>query len=438
MAGRPADARAPESAYQSPISPGRSWYEDSVPDRPRYPRLEGDLKTDVLVVGGGFTGLSAATHLAAAGIDVAVVEAARFGDGASGRNGGQMGTGQRLWSSEIAEAYGLERAKALFALAEDAKAHLLEFTAAHGIDVDFRPGQLSVAHKKRYVADYEAQVEDLAVNYDYRRASFMGPAETAERLGSQRYFGGMNDEGTGHLHPLKLLIGTAKVAHAAGARLFEETPILSLTGTGAVLATTATGRIRARRALLATNAHGGGLNDTAARHIMPIRSFIGATEPLAEPQRVLPGEPSVDDSRFSVRYFRKSVDGRLLFGGREAYTSESGDISAHIRRQIAEVYPHLAAVPITHAWGGSVGITMERLPYVREVEPGITAIGGFSGHGVIMANFAGRLYAERLSGNRDRLNLLEDLEISAFPGGKSLRTPLLVLAMTWYALRDRF
>lgn len=438
MGTPPSPGPAGDPPYQSPISPGRSWYEDSVPERPRYPKLEGDLDTDVLVVGGGFTGLSAAAHLASAGIDVAVVEAARFGDGASGRNGGQLGTGQRLWSSELAERYGAERAKALFDLAEDAKAHLLDFTAAHGIEVDFRRGQLSVAHKQRYVADYEAQAEDLSANYGYPHARFMGPEETTARTGSKRYFGGMDDQGTGHIHPLKLLVGTAKVAAAAGAKLFEETPILSLTGTGSVLATTRTGRIRARRALVATNAHGGDLSEAAARHIMPIRSFVGATEPLAEPERVIPGGESVDDSRFSVRYFRKSADGRLLFGGREAYTSETGDISAHIRRQIAEVYPHLKDVAISHAWGGSVGITMERLPYVRQVEPGITAIGGFSGHGVMMANFAGRLFAERLSGNRDRLALLEDLEITPFPGGRALRTPLLVLAMTWYALRDRF
>ena len=171
---------------------------------------------------------------------------------------------------------------------------------------------------------------------------------------------------------------------------------------------------------------------------MPIRSFIGATEPLAEPERVLPGGEAADDSRFVVRYFRKSLDGRLLFGGREAYTSASGDISRHIRRQIAEVYPHLAKVPITHAWGGSVGITMERMPYVRGVAPGITAIGGFSGHGVMLSNFAGRLYAERIAGNRDRLSLLEGLKIPAFPGGALLQQPLLLLAMTWFSLRDRF
>ncbi|MDX1731978.1 MAG: FAD-binding oxidoreductase, partial [Aurantimonas coralicida] len=207
---------------------------------------------------------------------------------------------------------------------------------------------------------------------------------------------------------------------------------------GRIVAVTAHGEVSAERVLIATNAYGGGLDPQVDAHVMPIGSFIGATEPLADPDAVLPGGESCDDSRFVVRYFRKSGDGRLLFGGREAYTSATGDIGRHIRKQIAEVYPHLADVRLSHAWGGSVGITMERLPYVRSLAPGITTIGGFSGHGVMLANFAGRLYAERVNGNRDRLADFEALRIPAFPGGRRLRAPLLFLAMTWFSLRDRF
>ncbi|MDX1731804.1 MAG: FAD-binding oxidoreductase [Aurantimonas coralicida] len=425
-------------AYQSPIAPGRSWYEDSV-ERPTYPALDGSRKVDVLVVGGGFTGLSAALHLARTGVDVAVLEAHRFGDGASGRNGGQMGTGQRLWPMEIEAAYGFERSKALFDLAEEAKAHLTEFITANGIDADYREGQLSVVHKRRYLKDYRAQVEDLTTRYAYPHVSFMDADETADRLGSRRYFGGIRDTGTGHINPMKLVVGSARVAAEAGAQLFENSHVERLDRRdGRIVAVTAHGEVSAERVLIATNAYGGGLDPQVDAHVMPIGSFIGATEPLADPDAVLPGGESCDDSRFVVRYFRKSGDGRLLFGGREAYTSATGDIGRHIRKQIAEVYPHLADVRLSHAWGGSVGITMERLPYVRSLAPGITTIGGFSGHGVMLANFAGRLYAERVNGNRDRLADFEALRIPAFPGGRRLRAPLLFLAMTWFSLRDRF
>ena len=426
------------SAYQSPIAPGRSWYEDSI-DRPSYPALDGSRKADVLVVGGGFTGLSAALHLARTGVDVAVLEAHRFGDGASGRNGGQMGTGQRLWPMEIEAAYGFERSKALFDLAEEAKAHLTEFITGNGIDADYREGQLSVVHKRRYLKDYRAQVEELTTRYAYPHVSFMDADETAGRLGSRRYFGGIRDTGTGHINPMKLVVGSARVAAEAGAQLFENSHVERLDRRdGRIVAVTAHGEVSAERVLIATNAYGVGLDPQVDAHVMPIGSFIGATEPLADPDAVLPGGESCDDSRFVVRYFRKSGDGRLLFGGREAYTSATGDIGRHIRKQIAEVYPHLADVRLSHAWGGSVGITMERLPYVRSLAPGITTIGGFSGHGVMLANFAGRLYAERVNGNRDRLADFEALRIPAFPGGRRLRAPLLFLAMTWFSLRDRF
>jgi gamma-glutamylputrescine oxidase len=426
--------------YQSPISPGCSWYEDTAGARPQYLALDGDRQADVIIVGGGFTGLSAAVHLAKAGADVVLIDAHRFGDGASGRNGGQFGTGQRAWVEEMEAALGFSRAKALFDLAEQAKAHLLEFTAVNKIDVDYTPGQLSVAHKKRFLDDYKAHADIMAERFSYPHMSFMDARETAERLGSSAYFGGVRDTGTGHIHPLKLVIGTARTAAEAGAHLFENTPSTSIASTaGKVRVTTPTGTITAQKCLLAVNAYGGALEPVSAAHIMPIGSFIGATVPLGADSRVLPGGESVDDSRFVVRYFRKSKDGRLLFGGREIYAvSDPKDIHIGIRKQIAEIYPGLKDIEITHGWGGYVGITLPRTPFVREVMPNVISAGGYSGHGVILSNFVGKLYAETVAGNRDRLKLIEELKIPPFPGGRRLRAPLLFLALNWFALRDRF
>ncbi|RUW57638.1 FAD-binding oxidoreductase [Mesorhizobium sp. M7A.F.Ca.US.008.03.1.1] len=425
--------------YQSPISPGRSWYEDTAGPRPEYPALDGDRTCDVVVIGGGFTGLSAAAHLAKAGTDVVLIEAHRFGDGASGRNGGQLGTGQRAWVEDLEAEYGFSRAKALFDLAEEAKTHLLEFTAANQIDIDYMPGQLSVAHKPRYVDDYRAHAEIMASRFSYPHISFMDARETAERLGSTAYFGGTRDTDTGHIHPMKLVIGTARVAALAGAQLFEGTASTGIISSGGkVKVSTSRGTVTAQKCLIAVNAYGGTLEPVSAAHIMPIGSFIGATVPLGTDSDVLPGGEAVDDSRFVVRYFRKSKDGRLLFGGREVYgVNDPKDIHIHIRRQIAELYPALGDVEITHGWGGYVGITVPRKPFVREVMPNVISAGGYSGHGVMLSNYFGKLYAETVAGNRDRLKLIEDLKIQPFPGGRRFRTPLLFLALNWFALRDR-
>ncbi|MBN9034901.1 MAG: FAD-binding oxidoreductase [Rhizobiales bacterium] len=425
--------------YQSPISPGRSWYEDSVGERPTYPSLDGSTSADVAIVGGGYTGLSAAYHLARAGLDVVLIEQHRFGDGASGRNGGQLGTGQRAWAEELEAELGLERAKALFDLAEEAKAHLIDFAQANGIDIDYQAGQLSAAHKPRYVDAYRRHADIMAERFGYRHLTFLDRRELAAAIGSERYFGGVRDAGTGHIHPLKLLVGTARAAASAGARIHEGTAATSIARqAGRIVVTTPRGAITADRALVAVNAYGRDLEPVSAAHVMPIGSFIGATVPLPAGTPVLPGGEAVDDSRFVVRYFRKSRDNRLLFGGREVYSaSDPAGIREQMRRQIAEVYPALAQIELTHAWGGSVGITMPRKPFVREVMPGVTSAGGWSGHGVMLSNFTGKLYAETITGNRDRLRLLRDLKVPPFPGGRRLRAPLLFLALNWFAFRDR-
>jgi gamma-glutamylputrescine oxidase len=402
--------------------------------------MDGSRTVDVAVIGGGFTGLQAAYNLAKAGVSVALVEGYRFGDGASGRNGGQFGTGQRAWPDDLEKDIGFERSKALFDIAESAKHYVLDFAREHAIDMEFLPGQLNVLHKASYEKDYRKSVEAMRSRYGYSHVSFMEKAETAQRLGSGHYHFGVRDTGTGHIHPLKLVIGLAKAAQAAGAQIFEMTPAKSIAQSGGkTLIETPFGTITANRVLIATNAHIGNLEPVTAAHVMPIRSFIGATVPLDNFPEIIPGKEAVADSRFVVRYFRKTPDNRLLFGGREAYTADSPrDISKHIRKQIAEIYPALSAIEMTHAWGGSVGITLTRQPFVREVMPGVMSIGGYSGHGVMLANYCGKLYADMVVAKDRALDQFASLDVPSFPGGTTLRAPLLFLALSWYALRDRF
>ena len=426
-------------AWQSPISPGISWYESSVGERPEYPPLDGSVKASVAIVGGGFTGLQAACHLARAGVDVVLIDANRFGDGASGRNGGQLGTGQRSWPEEYEAHLGYETSKTLFEMGERAKANLINFAAEEDIDIDYRKGHMVVAHKMRYEKSFRESPEIAAKRYDYPHQRFMDREETAERLGSPRFHFGIYDAETGHIHPMKLLVGLAKSARRAGAKIYEMTAATSIKSeAGKVTIQTPRGTITADKALVATDAYTNGLEKQTSAHIMPIGSFIGATPPLDNFPKVLPGGESVADSRFVVRYFRKTKDNRLLFGGREAYTSASPrDITAHIRRQVSEIYPELKDIQFTHGWGGYVGITFNREPFVREVMPNVTTIGGYSGHGVMLANYCGRLYAEMLTGKANDLELYRALKVPPFPGGQKFKAPLLFLALTWFAMIDR-
>jgi gamma-glutamylputrescine oxidase len=430
---------SPGDSWQSPIAPGLSWYQATVGERPSYPALDGSQTVDVAVIGGGYTGLQAAFNLAKAGVSVALIEASHFGDGASGRNGGQLGTGQRWWPEEAEKELGFERSKLLFDMAENAKRHLMDFANIHGIDMDYMPGQLNVSHKPGYERDYRANAEIAAERYGYPHVSFMDADETAKRVGTSDYFCGVRDVGTGHIHPLKLLVGLAKVAKAAGAGIYENTKATAIRReSGKIKVETPKGTLTADRVLIATNAYVGDLEPVTSAHIMPIGSFIAATEPLDAFPHVIPGGEAVCDSRFVVRYFRKSKDNRLLFGGREVYSSKNpSDTAEAIRQQIVGTYPALKNVRITHAWGGNVGITLPRRPFVRQVMPGVTAIGGYSGHGVMLSNYCGKLYAEMATGKPSELDALGELDVKAFPGGQMMRKPLLFLALTWFALRDR-
>ena len=258
--------------YRSPISPGHSWYEASVSERPEYPQFKGDKRCDVAIIGGGFTGLGAAVHLAKAGVSVVLLEAHRFGDGASGRNGGQLNTGQHAGPDDHEAQLGFERAKALFDLGEEAKHHLLDFTHQNKIEIDYQKGHMSVTHKQRYVDELREYPALLAQRFGYPHLRFMDKEETSERMGSAFYRGGCYDSETGHIHPLKLVVGTARVAAASGAQLFENSAVTSMRHeSGKTRIETAQGTVTADRVLLAVNAYGSE-NSNQLWHLMLCQS----------------------------------------------------------------------------------------------------------------------------------------------------------------------
>ncbi len=412
-----------------------SWYAAVTPPLPPFPALVGDTRADVAIVGGGYTGLSAALHLAERGLDVVLIDAHRVGWGASGRNGGQLGMGQRQDQDWLEAQVGAAHARVLWDLAEDARALVRDLIARHRIDCNLTPGIAYVGTSPAAARDYADYAGKLARDYGYTRAAPLTRADMAGFLHAPGYHGGLLDMGAAHLNPLAYALGLARAARDAGARIFEMT---EATRVEAGTVTTAQGRIRADHVILACNGYLGGLNRHVAARVMPINNFIVATEPLgARMDEVLSRPVAVADSNFVVNYFCRDGD-RLIFGGGETYGWRfPRDITGLVRRPLERVFPQLRGVGITHAWGGTLAITMARMPLFARLPGGLLSASGYSGHGVGTATLAGRMLAEAVAGEGAAFDAMARVPIPAFPGGTALRHPVLVLAMTWYALRDR-
>jgi gamma-glutamylputrescine oxidase len=389
-------------------------------------------------VGAGYTGLSAALHLAQAGRKVVVLEAHRAGFGASGRNGGQLGSGQRVEQPYLEKMVGMDAARQLWALGQDAKNLVKSLIAAQDIDCYLRPGVAWTAQNAADVADLHRYADHMQRVYDYSVEVF-SPDDFAALCPSPVYKGGVVDWDAGHLHPLRFALGLARAAEAAGAVIHERSAVQSVHHGAVATLRTEAGTVVADHVIFACNGYLGDLDARVAARVMPINNFIAATAPLgAEAARILTRDIAVSDSRFVVNYFRLSHDGRLLFGGGESYGYRfPGDIAAAVRKPMCQIFPHLRDVAIDYAWGGTLAITMKRLPYLSRVAPNALSASGYSGHGVGTATHAGKLMADAVVGQSDGFDALAAIATTPFPGGVALRSPLLALAMTWYSLRDR-
>lgn len=416
-----------------------SWYAATAAPAPDRPALQGRRKADVAIVGAGYTGLSAALHLASAGFDVAVLDAHRAGWGASGRNGGQLGTGQRVEQPDLEDMVGEAHARQLWALAQEATATARALIRDHAIDCDLKPGVIHTMHKARYVDDARREVDFMAEKYGHQM-QFLDRSALRQIVDSPAYHGGVIDPGGSHLHPLNYALGLARAAEAAGATIYEMSEVTAITEGAEVTLTTPGGAITAPQVLLACNGYLGDLSPEIAGRVMPINNFIIATEPLGEDlaTRVIANDMAVADSKFVVNYYRLSSDRRLLFGGRESYGYRfPSDIKAFVRKAMLAIYPYLADTRIDYGWGGTLAITMNRLPCLRRIGPNVYSASGYSGHGVAMATLSGKLVAEAMQGQAEKFDIMASLKPPGFPGGPAFRSPLLVLAMLWYSLRDR-
>jgi len=428
------------TANDVPGQHATSFYAATANVKTNYPQLAGDVSCDVCVVGGGYTGLSTALHLAERGYDVVLLEANRVGWGASGRNGGQVSPGQRVGQTTLEKRHGAAHAKALWDLSLQSMELLHALIKTHQIKCDFTPGLIEAVHRKDWVDELKEDLDHYRDTYGYDQIEFLDGAKIRDYVDSPAYFAGALNHGGGHLHPLNFALGLASAAEAAGTKLFETSRVTRIDPGDTVTVHLETGPVRAKHVVLGCNGYLGELDPTTARHIMPINNYIIATEPFSESEakKLIAKGRAVADTKFVINYFRMSADRRLLFGGGETYKYNfPADIKSFVRKPMLEIFPQLKDVKIEYGWGGTLAITTKRMPYFARLTPNILSASGYSGHGVAMATLAGQICAEAVDGTASRFDVFEKINLPAFPGGVRLRYPLLVLAMTWFAMRDR-
>jgi len=405
-----------------------------------YPRLDGDHSCDVVVVGGGFTGVSTTLFLAERGYDVTLLEANRIGWGASGRNGGQLIDGFTN-IEKFREKFGNDTAEMVWQMGVECRDIVVERIEKYDIDCDLKFGYLDVAARGRpaEMRGLEEHLEDrIRHNFPYEMR-MIDAAELGEWIRSDAYVAGLSNMGNGHLHPLNLCAGEARAAAGLGARLFEQTRVSRVRHGAHPVVETGQGNVSARKVVLAGNAY---LRDTEPRlrnAIFPAGSYIVATEPLGEQRahELMPADVAYCEQCIALNYFRLSADKRLLFGGMCNYSGRHPrNITTSIRPRLLKIFPDLADVRIDYEWGGNIGISINRCPQFGRIENNTYFVQGYSGHGLAPAHLAGKLLADAVCGDAEQFDVFARIKHLALPGGKWFAGPAVALGMSYFRLRE--
>ena len=415
-----------------------SYYAASVNDVTDYPALTGEQVADVCVIGAGFTGISTALFLAERGYNVHVVEANRVGWGASGRNGGQM-IGGIAGEARIARYHG-NAVDGLIAELRWAGHEIIRSRVdQYGIQCDLKYGYLDVAIKERHLRDFETDMHRLQSQGFPREVRLLDADETRDYIGTDAYIGALLNMGNGHLHPLNLCVGEARAAESRGATIYEQSPVTNIVRGSKPRVVTERGAVTADAVVIAGNAYHS-LERALRDNLFPVHSFIIATEPLADDvvQRINPHDVAVCDPNFVLEYFRLSADKRMLFGGRINYFGFDPDVIRRKRQpRLARLYPELADARIDFAWGGKIGVPLNRVPQFGRVAPNVFYCQGYSGHGVNVTHLAGEILADAVAGTLERFDLFANVPPIRIPGAHRLHKPLITLGMLYYRIKDR-
>jgi glycine/D-amino acid oxidase-like deaminating enzyme len=414
-----------------------SYYAASANAGKAFPRLKGDIRTDVCVIGGGFTGVSTALTLAERSYSVCVLEANRIGWGASGRNGGQLIAGISGAQKIVDADPGL--ADLVWDMRWRGHEIIRERVERYGIDCDLKLGYADVAIKPRHLDAFREDYEVLSMRSVPFEYSLMSKDETRDALGTDAYIGALKIMGNGHLHPLNLCTGEAQAAASLGVQFYEQSAAMQMDHGDAVRVSTAEGSITADYVVLAGNAYQSLVNSVRTR-FFPVRSYIIATEPLTEEQldTVNPHDLAICDPNFVLQYFRLSADKRLLFGGRMSYMGEDPKIIAgKLKPRMLKVFPQLNGINVEFAWGGTIAVPMNRVPQLGRLAPNVFYSNAYSGHGVNVTHLAGEIMADVIGGTAERFDIFSAFPSNRIPGVGLFGNAMVSVGVAYYALRDR-
>ena len=406
-----------------------------------FPVLEESVDCDVCVIGAGYTGLSSALFLAEAGYSVTVLEAAKVGFGASGRNGGQLVNSYSRDVDVIEQRYGEKSAEILGSMMFEGAEIIRQRIQHYDIQCDYRPGGIFAALNKKQLKGLAEQKSSWE-RYGNRNLQLLDAKDMAREVGCENYVGGLLDKQGGHVHPLNLALGEASAIIGLGGRIFEQSAAENITYGEPNVVRTAKGVVRAKYLLIAGNAYlPQNLDPRVTRKSMPCGSQIVVTEPLSEKvaRSLITHNYCVEDCNYLLDYYRLTADNRLLYGGGVVYGArEPHDIEQLIRPKILKTFPQLKNVKIDYRWTGNFLLTMSRMPQFGRIEKNAYYMQGYSGHGVTCSHLAGKLISEVIRGDAERFDAFASLPHMPMFGGRTFQAPLTAMGAAYYALRDRF
>jgi gamma-glutamylputrescine oxidase len=421
------------------IEHATSYYAHSANEKTPRDALHSHIQADVCVIGAGYTGLSSALHLAECGFKVVVLEAARVGFGASGRNGGQIVHSYSRDMDFIEKRYGKKSANMLGSMAFEGGEIIRGIVDKYAVACDLKRGGVFAACNKRQMQELQDKAA-LWQRYGHTELELVDAAGIKNYVGSDRYVGGLVDHSGGHFHPLNLAQGEAAAIESLGGSIYEDSAALAIAPGEKVRVSTAGGSVTANYLVVAGNAYLGDLVPQLAQKSMPCGTQVITTEVLPESvrQELLPRDYCVEDCNYLLDYYRLTGDGRLLYGGGVTYGGREPDrVMDMIRPNMLTTFPQLDKVKLEFGWTGNFLLTLTRIPQFGRIGDNIYYAQGYSGHGITSTHLAGKLIAEVLQGQAERFDAFASLPHYPFPGGRALRIPFTAMGAWYYTLRDK-